>query len=55
MKLEIKVPNYVREIQKKLNEYGYECYIVGGAILWSEIRKKLRRVKSVNDDSQKRR
>lgn len=31
-KLEIKVPNYVREIQNNLIEYGYECYIVGGAI-----------------------
>ncbi len=32
MKLEIKAPDYVMDIQKRLNEYGYECYIVGGAI-----------------------
>ena len=32
MKIELKVPKYIKKIQEKLLENGYECYFVGGCI-----------------------
>ena len=31
MKIELKVPKYIKKIQEKLLENGYQCYFVGGS------------------------